>query len=1003
MIRPLVMGKMDRKNILIFFDSGSPENLISEETYFKYFIHDKLYKKTMCSLPLQDIQGKVMTIVGYTVINFSIGNINFNEEFAVVRNLTLIGQLLCGHPFMEKNDIVLYPRQREISITRQIFPYIRNYSNSDKRTNFHCHKPLDFKDCHTENPGKVEGQLNEMLKKNKVVPISCSHKITLLPQHTAVIKCKLKSGLNGKSCITLPEFCNVNGLSYQSSVHTIERNTLFVHIANDRSGPLELHKGTQIGSVETYNHDFRIEEELPQDLKGVVGTLNPVDLVDRRSKIGTQINKLDYPSYFHRLVELLVKYDDAIALKGDRLGKTNVIKHHINIPPGTPPVFIPAYRIPVSQKEKINQSINEMLDQQIISKSTSPWSSPLLLVPKRDNTFRVVVDFRKINKVTLPDPYPVPSLRDLISSIGENQVFTTLDLLQGFWQVPLDEESKDLTGFSSDLGHFRFERMPFGLRSSPITFCRLVDEVFRGLIGKVCIVYIDDLIILGRSLEEHLANIELVLDRLQKAGLKIKISKCNFMKREVVYLGHTLTQKGIRVNEEKIQAIIKYPTPTTVKEVKSFIGLASFYRRFVKGFADIAAPLTDLLKSDTEFTWGVSQEQAFQDIKSRLTQSPILAFPKFDKEFLLVTDASSLGIGSVLMQYDNLNRLHPLAYFSRKLTAAESNYSVTDREALSVVASLRHFRHILLGHKITVFTDHSAVCEIFKQPQQSGRRARWYLTTADFEVSFKYLPGRQNQVADALSRHVACINTDVLSEDKIKIHQNQDPQLYAIKRYLLTQKQKDESAIPPEFPVSVNDLSVIDDMLIKVTSHTQVDMPDRTTTQIVIPKSLVNEVLKSIHDAKAHPGRDETLRQVRLKYFWKSMNKDVSEHVKSCHNCAVYKGHTKCPSPMQLYPIPQYPFQRVHIDILTNLSETRNGHRHILVLIDSLTRYMEIVPLKTKQAQEVSFKLLDFIWKYSAPEILVSDRGREFCNQLIETICKHFKAKKEESKEEERG
>ena len=359
---------------------------------------------------------------------------------------------------MSKYDIVLHPRRREVLIGNQVCKYV-NCNSKLPQINFHCQYPS----AHTQTQEEKKN-LNKLLERNKIIPISSSEKLILPPQQTTVLKCKTKTGFNGKVAITLPESVRVKGLSIESALHQIDRNVVYVHISNDRSGPLTLEKGTQICNLEIYEHNIETVNSTSQSYEGTVGTLNksaPVSLVDRRSQISSQLNPTDFPEYFDRLVDLLNKYEDTVALKGDKLGKTDIIKHHINIPPGTPPIYIPCYRIPHSQKEIMNEKIQEMLEHKIISPSHSPWSSPLLLIPKRDGTHRIVVDFRQLNKLTIRDPYPVPSLRDLISSIGENQAYTTLDLLSGFWQIELDDQSKPLTGFSSDLGHFSFERMPF--------------------------------------------------------------------------------------------------------------------------------------------------------------------------------------------------------------------------------------------------------------------------------------------------------------------------------------------------------------------------------------------------------------------------------------------------------------------------------------------------------------------------------------------------------------
>ena len=967
---------------------------MSENLYLSCFQTYPLFNKH-ASLPLNDIQGKQMSILGYTHINVKLGNITFAEDFVVVKDISLVGNLLLGHPAMLRHNILLDPGNKRAKIQGQEIPYVIDANLPN--VNFHCCRSKSQTVCsQVKAHTPLQEQIRNNVAKNKIVPISCKHRVEIQPQEFMIVKCKVKSGFNNKTAITIPETTRVIGLSLENALYNVNRNTLYVQVANDRAGPLILDKGTQIGNVEIFENEIKIEESIPSHIVGQIGNMNKTieEMKERRNKIDQQINNIDFPAHKNDLIDLLHKYSDVISLNNEKLGKTDVIYHHINIPRDSQPIYTPCYRLPQSQKEKVSTHLREMLEDGIIRESKSPWSSPMLCVPKKDGTLRICIDFRKINSLTATDPYPVPSLRHLISSIGENEVYTTLDLQAGFWQVPLDEESKPLTGFSSSLGHFEYSRMPFGLKSSPITFCRLVDQVFRGLLEKACIVYIDDIIILGKTLKEHLYNLELVLQRLRQAGLKIKISKCRFLKKEVTYLGHTLTQEGVKVNQDKVQAIQDFPTPTSVKSLRSFLGLASFYRQFVCKFAHIASPLTDLLKENHKFLWGEAQEKSFLELKSKLSAPPLLLFPDFAKPFTLFCDASNIGIGSCLMQYDEKNKLHPIAYYSRKLSQTEINYDVTEKESLAVVASLKHFRHIILGHKLVVFTDHQAIQDIFKNPQQSGKRARWYILANDYDCEFRYIKGSKNVVADSLSRNIACVN-EFPSVDMIKFYQDTDPILGEIKKYLKSR----EKEIPldleqPEFSIPLKELKLSEDILIRVALHQQADMPDRVSTQIVIPKILVKVILRSVHDERAHPGRDETLRQLRLKYFWSSMRQDVKAYISKCHNCAIYKGHTKSPHPIGLYPIPQQPFSRIHLDLLTNLTESSSGYKHILVIVDSLTRFVELYPLKTKTAIECSYKLFDFITRYTAPEVIITDQGREFANVMMETLCKLFKIKK---------
>ncbi|ROT75265.1 putative enzymatic polyprotein [Penaeus vannamei] len=461
------------------------------------------------------------------------------------------------------------------------------------------------------------------------------------------------------------------------------------------------------------------------------------------------------------------------------LGRTDVLRHRIDLIPGTKPIYIPSYRIPHSRRAAFKEATDALLAQGIIEPSQSPWSAPMLLVPKKDGTLRPVIDYRRLNAATVPDRYPIPSIGTLFQEVGEGHaIFSSIDLAQGFLQVEMDPTSKDLTAFSTPHGHFAFTRMPFGLRNSPITFSRLMSLIMQGLIGDTAFLYLDDLLIASKDVAEHEYKLKLVFQRLADANLTINVKKCQFFRKQTEYLGHTVDSAGLRPNDKKVRDVQNFPVPTTATQVKSFLGLCGFYRPFIEKFGIIAEPLTRLLRKDTPFTWTGEQQQAFEALKQRLTEAPVLSFPDFNETFYLATDASSIGLGAALMQRHD-GRYKPIAFASRKLNKAERNYSVTDLEALAVVWSLKHFREIILGYDIHVLTDHRPLKYILTDSRHAkGRQARWIDTLLEFNPKIDYTPGSTNKVADALSRNVSVNHLSVLSPTELQAKQRDDP-LYA--------------------------------------------------------------------------------------------------------------------------------------------------------------------------------------------------------------------------------
>ena len=568
------------------------------------------------------------------------------------------------------------------------------------------------------------------------------------------------------------------------------------------------------------------------------------------------------------LLDLLGKYRDVLALLGEPLGVTDRAVHHVRLKSNTKPVYIPAYLLPHSQRKVVDNIIKEMMEQGVVQESYSPWNSAIFLVPKKDKSFRTVIDFRHVNDVTVDDHYPLPILSDLLMSLGRgNKIFSSLDLLSGYWQVPLAPESQEVTAFSTPSGHFEWLRIPFGLKSVPITFQRMINTIFTGRIGKTVFAYLDDIIIASKDHESHLENLKLVLQRLQEAGLKAKITKCEFLKAKIKFLGHVVDGEGIHTVDDKIMAVQGFPQPESVDNVRSFLGLAGYYRPFIKHFATIASPLTKLTKKEVPFHWDAVHEQSFNELRTALTNAPVLSFPDYTAPFILCTDASALGLGAVLMQADNRGKNYVIAYASRVLKPTESNYSVTHQEALAVIWALKDFKDIILGYNITVYTDHSAVTELFKGRNLTGRLARWYCTIQEFSPQFKYLPGRANVVADALSRNVSvgAVNdsTPVVSNFTLKELGNAQRNHEVWTKVIYALESGDEDNVPRlQIPFIQFYLS-LDNVLCRCN-------PQKASpiNQHVIPEIFVPVILKLVHDmpSAGHPAKERMLQAARKAY-----------------------------------------------------------------------------------------------------------------------------------------
>lgn len=468
-----------------------------------------------------------------------------------------------------------------------------------------------------------------------------------------------------------------------------------------------------------------------------------------------QTLKLDHLGTSERnsIESICSKYADIFHLPGDKLTTTNLGEQTINLKQNVGPVYTKPYRLPHSLKPEIENQIKQMLEDDIIEPSRSEWSSPILLVPKKSDNektkkWRLVIDYRKLNEVIQDDKFPLPNITDILDSLSGAIYYSHLDLSQSYYQCSLKPESRPITSFTTSTGQYQMKRLPMGLKTSPSAFSRTMSVAMSGLNYIKCFIYLDDCICFGRNLESHNKNLIEIFERLRKVNLKLNPSKCQFLKTELLYLGHTISSEGIRPDPEKVKCIKTYPRPTNVDEVRRFVAMCNYYRKFIKHFAEITNCLNKLCRKNTKFEWTEECENSFIFLKNALSSPPILTYPDFSNEFILQTDASGTAIGSVLCNSD----MKPVAYTSRPLNKAELNYPTIQKELLAIVWSVKYFRPYLFGRTFTIMTDHKPLIYLFGMKDPSSRLLKFRLALEEYDFKITYVKGKENVLADALSR-----------------------------------------------------------------------------------------------------------------------------------------------------------------------------------------------------------------------------------------------------------
>jgi hypothetical protein len=453
-----------------------------------------------------------------------------------------------------------------------------------------------------------------------------------------------------------------------------------------------------------------------------------------------------------RLKGILWENREVLAETNDTMGLCTAYKPRIPLNTNQP-VFTPQYQIPFQMRQAMSEAIKAFLKIGVIQPSSSPYNSPSLMVPKRDGGFRLVVDFRRLNKHVVTDFHPLPRIQQIMETLHEAQYFTVLDLLHGFYNLEIDENDREKTAFSTHDGHWEFIRLPMGLKNSPSIFQRLMQIVLSGCLGSYAFIYIDDILIHSKTAEGHLRDLTTILQRLKRAGLRIKASKCQLFKTEVEYLGFLTGRAGLKVNPRKMEAITNFPRPTKVRDVQAFLGLIGYFRIFVRNFAERARPLYQLLKQDHPWNWSKECDDSFLAFKKMLSEAPVLAFPDFSKPLILTTDASGYATGAILSQIqDGKERI--IASASKVFSDQETRYSNTEREMTAVVYGIDHFKSYLWGNKFVVYTDNNAVAEIARQGKTTSRKAfKWYTILHEYDFVVKHRDGKTMPHVDALSRY----------------------------------------------------------------------------------------------------------------------------------------------------------------------------------------------------------------------------------------------------------
>jgi len=684
-----------------------------------------------------------------------------------------------------------------------------------------------------------------------------------------------------------------------------------------------------------------------------------------------------------QLNQLLQAYRDVFCEKGTPV---SIAK---DAPPATintgdhPPIKQQGYRLPLKKREKVEKLIDEMLADGVIQPSDSPWAFPITLAPKKDGTTRFCVDYRKLNTITRKDAHPLPHIQDVFDQLHGATIFSTLDLKAGYWQIPMDRDSIAKTAFTCHRGLFEFTRLPFGLTNAPAIFQRTMNKVLSGLIGRCCMVYIDDVVVFSKTTTEHLQHLEQVFQRLRSAGLQLKPTKCSFLLEEVELLGHRVSGRGISPLPEKVEAIKNMAPPQTQTGVRSFLGMAGYYRECIPGFATLAVPLTEVSAASKPFYWGEEQQTSFDALKEALSAAPILAHPDPSKPYTLYTDASDKTIGAILVQKDENNMERPIHYLSHKLTGSQLNWSTIEKEAYAVVYALKKLHAYLWGATFEIHTDHKPLKSLFQSEIKNTKLQRWAIQISEYGAPILYHPGKLNVRADMLSRIASLTPAFVASLAPVA---NGLPTVWetdGIDPLELQRLQRQQ--FPDECTAASQDEEtsyVYENQILY--SMGEPSKGAGRYPRLLLPQQYRGQVIDRAHGEIGHAGFAKTLIRVQDNYVWPGMRRHIREYLATCSRCRALTPPNQ-QNVRGKMPTPPAPNHTWGIDLVGPFPRDKTGKQYLLTAVDHLTGWAVAVPIASKKNALVweTFNT-HVVAQYGLPTVLVSDNGGEFTHHSFE-------------------
>lgn len=957
-----LQGRLMNTDCMMLCDTGAVVSAMDEEVWKT--IKAPGQQLTDTPYNLQSASKHTVQVLGYADMPITLFNRRGNEETFPCRVLVVTDLL---HPFILGIDF-LETYNATITLSERRMTLMQN----GKLTS------------HSLSTAVIPNHdINAILLKNETIP----------PRTVARITCYLDvpPSQNDDSDVFFEPAPGLD-VAIATSIDRVNDNTITVQVINISDKEVSLSDGLVMGTahlVTSQSHEDNVSVpdgmcSLSMDTPGE-DWISKITFGDDSTPVAER----------ERVYKLVREYQDVFSKSKNDYGRCDVIQHRITLE-GVPKRSAVRPLNPI-MREQLKQQLDEFMHNDLIQPSQSSFASPVCLVKKKDGSIRFCCDFRQLNAVTRKDAYPLPRIQEVLDTLAHGRVYSTLDLKSGYHQISMDPRDRHKTAFITQYGLFEWKVLGMGLCNAPATFERLMELIMAGLTWDSVLVYLDDVIVFGADYDQHHKRLEEVFRRLRATNLKLAPSKCHLAMTRINCLGHVVSKGEIQPDPAKFKLIADYPVPSNLKEVRSFVSLMSYYRRFIKNFAAIAKPLTVLTEKNAKFYWSSDCQAAFDCLRLKLTETTKLNLPDFAKPFRLACDASNLALGAVLSQLDEKGTEHPIAFASKVLSKAERNWTVTEREAYAIVWSVTYFRSYLLGSKFTVISDHKPLLWLRSITNPTPKLARWIFNLEEYDFTIEYKEGSKNVNADVMSRiPVPCTALEITSlESTISLEditqaQKNDVFIVEIRQYIENNKWPDAttSNIAKAFKLIKDELFLDNDLLWRQQINEK--------CQVILPPSLHQKVLTLFHSSHegGHLGTDRTFKKIAECFYWPNLRKITANFIMRCIACEKFK-KPKVNTQAYLQPITTTrPWELLCIDFIGPLPETVRGNKYILSIVDHFTKFALAFPTSRQDSKTVVDCLTHVFSEFGVASRILSDLGRCFTSVEFLDFCKLWNVQK---------